>query len=279
MKRVLLVAALILGSLSAYSQDEITNSYASRVVAESGGVRVSLLEPSAPLGDGDRGFLRIRLLMIQRGGITYLEKLPHGLVHEIGAHFVDLGKSPAVVLNALLQTTDQSGHEYLQLYRLADDSIAAFSDSPSPPSGGFRLATGDADGAGWRMLKVDMGREGEPGEIQEGDRVLYMKFDAASGAYRTEDYTVGFAARVVEREYQPDQTLFQLNDDKVNLRKSPSTDAAIVTTLGKNALFDIIDRTETPQTIGGKSARWYRILLDDGKTAGWIFGGFIKRMQ
>ncbi|MGA2641606.1 MAG: SH3 domain-containing protein [Spirochaetia bacterium] len=275
MKRALLFVTLVLGCLSGYSQDEITNSYASRAVADSGGVRVSFLEPSAPLGDGDRGFQRVRLLMIQWGGMTYLEKLPHGLVRDIGAQVVDLGKSPAVVLNVFLQTTDQSGYEYLKLFRLAD-SIAGFSDSPAPPSGGFTLVVGDADGTGWKTLKVDVGKAGAPAEFGEGDRVLYMRYDAASGRYATEDYTAGFARKVIEQEYQPDRILYLLNDDKVNLRKSPGTDAAIITTLRKDTLFDIVDRTENQQTIGGKTARWYRILLDDGKSGGWIFGAFIK---
>ena len=277
MKLALALVAMTLGSLSAYSQDEITNSYASKIVSESVGVRVVLLEPSAPREGLDQGYRRIRLLIIQQNGVTYLEKIPHGIVREIGAQVLDLGKGPVIALNVFLQTKDQSGYEYIKLYRLAESSIGGFSDSPTPSSSGFTFVAGDPDAGGWKTLKVDIGKAGTHPDPKEGDHVLYMRFDNASSAYKSEDYTAGFAQKVVEGEYLGDQAFFQLNDDKVNLRQSPGTDAAVVATLKKDALFDIIDRTEGPQTIGGKSARWYRVLLADGKTAGWIFGGFLKK--
>jgi hypothetical protein len=68
------------------------------------------------------------------------------------------------------------------------------------------------------------------------------------------------------------------NGSGVRVRASPSASAAEVARLPIGTVLQIQERSERPETIGGKSDHWYRIGLEKGKT-GWVFGAFTTRFE
>jgi len=63
-------------------------------------------------------------------------------------------------------------------------------------------------------------------------------------------------------------------DDKVRMRKEPSTDAAILAVLGKGEPLKALGYTYMQATIGGTSSRW--ILVERKAVKGWVFGAFVN---
>ena len=63
-------------------------------------------------------------------------------------------------------------------------------------------------------------------------------------------------------------------DDHVNIRKDPSTQAAILMQIGRGTSVFVLGQTDKPETIAGKSAVWYHVRLWD-RTEGWVFGAFL----
>jgi len=112
---------------------------------------------------------------------------------------------------------------------------------------------------------------------------IYLSYDTKTGAYEVDKYTTLFAMKDADdpSPEAPGATdrvpYFQLNDDRVRLRASPTTSAAVLQTLPKSALFKSVDRTDARETIGGVTERWYKILLRGSATQGWVFGGFILK--
>lgn len=63
-------------------------------------------------------------------------------------------------------------------------------------------------------------------------------------------------------------------DDKVRMRKEPSTEAAILAVLGKGEALRALGYTFAVSTIGGESSRW--ILVERKGVKGWVFGPFVN---
>jgi len=65
-----------------------------------------------------------------------------------------------------------------------------------------------------------------------------------------------------------------INDDNVNVREQANTKSVVVARINKGMPARILDKTATPETIGGKTAVWYQVRLWD-RTEGWVFGAFL----
>jgi len=280
MKRLLLpMASWLLCSAAAIAAPAFPDNFVTHDLAKEGDVSVSFL--SQKLGPEEEGWNMTNYLVIRHAGIVYVEPFTRGWPNETTASVLSLGKDPVIAFTAMIYTTNQSGRFFLRLYRVTDDRILPFSaDFEDPPAPGPKLTVLPGASGGWSRLKVEQDSGSDKFKNNQGEQVLYLRYDPAKDAYLAEDYTAGFATRTVHVDgggVAPDYDVsyFQLNDDHVNLRQSPATTAAVLSTLPRSALFSIVDRTDSPQTIGGKTARWYKVVLEDAKTAGWIFGAFI----
>ena len=275
-------AALVLISLTcslAFSDSKFNSNFQEKVLAAQGNVRVTFLSPV--LTGGMEGWGLPNYLLIERGSSVYVEPFTEGWPDDISASILDIGVKPVVLFSISVLTSNQSGSRFMRLYRVADDVIQVFSpDIQDPPSPHPRTLISKVAG-GWGKLEI------VPGPVQDRtdflvERAVYLSYDSKNDTYAMDDYTAPFETKTIEDENSPlpsAEVYFQLSDDRVNMRQSPSTTAAVVATLPRNALFDIVDRSEDPQTIGGKTARWYKvsITLNDKKTEGWVFGAFIKK--
>ena len=84
---------------------------------------------------------------------------------------------------------------------------------------------------------------------------------------------------------QPPATAYRapygtVNDEGVRVRWNPNADArtGVNTSLKKGTSVQILARTETKVTIGGKSAYWYAVKTPEG-VYGWSFGAFIDVVE
>ena len=69
----------------------------------------------------------------------------------------------------------------------------------------------------------------------------------------------------------------RLNDDKVRLRKGPSTATESLGTYPVKTGFRILEKGTAEETIGGQKNVWYKVRLLDG-TEGWFFGAFVHNL-
>ncbi len=69
----------------------------------------------------------------------------------------------------------------------------------------------------------------------------------------------------------------RLNDDKVRLRKGPSTSTESLGTYPVKTGFRILEKGTAEETIGGQKNVWYKVRLLDG-TEGWFFGAFVHNL-
>jgi hypothetical protein len=69
----------------------------------------------------------------------------------------------------------------------------------------------------------------------------------------------------------------RLNDDKVRLRKGPSTSTESLGTYPVKTGFQILEKGTAEETIGGQKNVWYKVRLLDG-TEGWFFGAFVHNL-
>jgi hypothetical protein len=69
----------------------------------------------------------------------------------------------------------------------------------------------------------------------------------------------------------------RLNDDKVRLRKGPSTSTESLGTYPVKTGFKILEKGTAEETIGGRKNVWYKVRLLDG-TEGWFFGAFVHNL-
>ncbi len=69
----------------------------------------------------------------------------------------------------------------------------------------------------------------------------------------------------------------RLNDDKVRLRKGPSTSTESLGTYPVKTGFRILEKGTVEETIGGQKNVWYKVRLLDG-TEGWFFGAFVHNL-
>src|SRR5574344_82032 len=69
----------------------------------------------------------------------------------------------------------------------------------------------------------------------------------------------------------------RLNDDKVRLRKGPSTSTESLGTYPVKTGFRILEKGTKEETIGGQKSVWYKVRLLDG-TEGWFFGAFVHNL-
>jgi len=69
----------------------------------------------------------------------------------------------------------------------------------------------------------------------------------------------------------------RLNDDKVRLRKGPSTSTESLGTYPVKTGFRILEKGTEEETIGGQKSVWYKVRLLDG-TEGWFFGAFVHNL-
>ena len=69
----------------------------------------------------------------------------------------------------------------------------------------------------------------------------------------------------------------RLNDDKVRLRKGPSTSTESLGTYPAKTGFRILEKGTKEETIGGQKNVWYKVRLLDG-TEGWFFGAFVHNL-
>ncbi|MCK9169817.1 MAG: SH3 domain-containing protein [Treponema sp.] len=69
----------------------------------------------------------------------------------------------------------------------------------------------------------------------------------------------------------------RLNDDKVRLRKGPSTATESLGIYPVKTGFRILEKGTAEETIGGQKNVWYKVRLLDG-TEGWFFGAFVHNL-
>jgi hypothetical protein len=69
----------------------------------------------------------------------------------------------------------------------------------------------------------------------------------------------------------------RLNDDKVRLRKGPSTSTESLGSYPVKTGFRILEKGTAEETIGGQKNVWYKVRLLDG-TEGWFFGAFVHNL-
>jgi hypothetical protein len=87
--------------------------------------------------------------------------------------------------------------------------------------------------------------------------------------------SAGTAELVVVRNYL--KYFGRLNDDKVRLRKGPSTTTESLGTYPVKTGFRILEKGTAEETIGGQKNVWYKVRLLDG-TEGWFFGAFVHNL-
>jgi hypothetical protein len=87
--------------------------------------------------------------------------------------------------------------------------------------------------------------------------------------------STGTAELVVVRNYL--KYFGRLNDDKVRLRKGPSTSTESLGTYPVKTGFRILEKGTAEETIGGQKNVWYKVRLLDG-TEGWFFGAFVHNL-
>jgi hypothetical protein len=270
--------ALALAATLSYA-DQYPNNYESHVLAQKGDISVSFL--TQKLGQDESEFRKPTYLLITHGSGFYVE--PFTGPDEVTATILDTGRDPLIALSIFIFTTNQSGMRYLRLYRVLKDSIGVFSgDVPDFPGPGPRFTVIPQGQGQWSKMKVEQDTSRDTFQDLHDKTVMYLSYDSAKDAYVADNYTAGFATKTITIDgggVVPDSDFdyFQLSDDRVNLRQSPGTNAPVVATLPRTALFDIEDRTEDAQTIGGKTARWYKVITKDTDAEGWIFGGFIRK--
>jgi hypothetical protein len=65
-----------------------------------------------------------------------------------------------------------------------------------------------------------------------------------------------------------------LNDNNVRIRLHPGTTELVLGQVDKGTKIKILEETSHPETIGGKTANWYKIKTSGG-IVGWLFGAFV----
>lgn len=65
-----------------------------------------------------------------------------------------------------------------------------------------------------------------------------------------------------------------LNESQVRLRLHPGTSETILGAVDKGTQVTIFEETEKKETIGGKTAPWYKVKIPSG-LVGWVFGAFV----
>jgi hypothetical protein len=263
----------------AYSEDALQGTYAAETLADQGDVHVTFLR--LKVSDPQAEWGAVNYLMITKGAVVYMEKLSKGWIGQVTAQIADMGKEPVVFCFVEASTTNQSGYYILKLYGVSGDTISQISDTLSPPGPGPTVVVDPKADSGWKRAKVVSKADSQDFKDAHIENVLYVNYDAAQSKYVPENYGARFEQKEVTVEdpimgsYK--EPYFQLSDDKVNLRNSPSRSGTVLQALPRKSLFDIIDRSDDSETIGGVTERWYKVLLQEGTTEGWIFGGFIKR--
>lgn len=65
------------------------------------------------------------------------------------------------------------------------------------------------------------------------------------------------------------------NDNNLRVRENPNLEAEIFGVLSKGDAVEVLDRTGIQDTIGDKTAYWYKVRRKSDGLEGWAFGGFI----
>ncbi len=283
MKRPMLVLLLVSSVQFLYSQAGAPTAYASSRFFETGQIRGTLFTG----GDYDRGITSV--LLIENGSNAYLEQFPttpmENAIKTIDAELTDLGH-PALVCTVVESNRGPLAEDaYLLLFDVTGDSVSPISQGIALPNEDSQVDKAPPTSGGWSGIRISRKEGGTADLTRDSEMVLYLSYDAKSGNYRQEDYTSAFAQKTVDDPDPypevPNETIpvpyYQLNDDKINLRALPSTSSPVLQTLSRDTLFSIVDRSDAPQTIGGVTDRWYKILLRKSTQEGWIFGGFIRK--
>ena len=223
-------------------------------------------------------------LLIQSREFAYMESTRKGYIvpRDVKAQVVDLGAEPGVIVQISGSDVPHSGFIVTRVYGVQGDGVVPLSDDVQPAGLGTIPKIASRDGMSWHqiVLAPDMETDPAPPLSFRYRHVVYLNYDPAQKKYIEEDYGSAFARQKVTTDmtyYDIVSTYYQLNDDKINLRDAPNTHAKVVQVLPRAALFEILDRTDAPDTIGGKTEPWFRILVRDSNAEGWIFGGFIKK--
>jgi hypothetical protein len=61
----------------------------------------------------------------------------------------------------------------------------------------------------------------------------------------------------------------------VRVRSEPKTTGPVVAEIGIGRVLREVERTATPETVGGRTDTWRRVVLDDVGNDGWVFGAFL----
>jgi hypothetical protein len=67
-----------------------------------------------------------------------------------------------------------------------------------------------------------------------------------------------------------------INDNRVNLRNTPTIKSDIIQKLERGTIVRILDGTKNEEIVNGFSSIWYRVSLWD-HTQGWVFGQFLNK--
>jgi len=226
-------------------------------------------------------------LLIQSGENAFLQPLNGlvgsvpGFVDRVDAVIVDLGKEPGVIAS-ITGGVPHVGYTVVRVYGVSAESVEALGEVQylSNRELATTLSAARTAGRDWSRVRIGQTAEADPRTPAIYQRVYYFVYDPADQGYLPEDYTAQFDRQTVVQEdaYTPTTFVYyHLSDDGVRLREQPSTQSGVLKMLPQTATFEILDRTDDFQTVGGVTERWYKVLLKDGQGEGWIFGGHIRR--
>ncbi len=85
---------------------------------------------------------------------------------------------------------------------------------------------------------------------------------------------VGHLAQAADTATVVEGTMKTLGD-KINVRAEAKAGTKAVGTLDKGVDVTVIGRSKEPQTVDKVVDYWYQVKTADGKTTGWVFGGFL----